>query len=74
MWRVCDVCVSVCVCVVCFFKFDLLSMLHYKLVILHASILCCRGCSGQHGHAFPSHFQLYYYFFLVSIYFYIYMN
>jgi len=32
-------------------------MLHYKLVILHASILCCRGCSGQHGHAFPLHFQ-----------------
>ena len=50
-------------CVI-FFKFDLLNMLHYKLVLLHASILCCRGCSGQHGHAFPLHFQLYYYFFL----------
>ena len=69
------VCVCVWVCVVCvFFLFDLLSMLHYKVVILHASILCFRGCSGQHGHAFPLHFQLHYYFFLVSLYVYIYMT
>ena len=75
----CVMCVCVCVCVGVgvFFKFDLLSMLHYKLVILHASILCCRGCSGQHGHAFPLHFQdiiIIIIIFLVSIYVYIYMN
>ena len=33
-------CVCVCVCV-CVFLFGLLSLLHYKLVILHASILVC---------------------------------
>ena len=74
------VCVCVCACVCVwggvFFKFVLLCMLHFMLVILHALILCCRGCSGQHGHAFPLHFQdiIIIIFFLVSIYVYIYMN
>ena len=69
VWLVCVVSgvfvcsVPVCVVLVCFFKLDLLSMLHYKFVILHASMLCCRGCSGQHGHAFPLHIQLHVKFF-----------
>ena len=68
-----EMCVRVFVCV-WFFLIDLLSMLHYKVVILHASMLCCRGCSDQHGHAFPLHFHLHYNFVLGSLYVYIYMT
>jgi len=65
-------CVWVCLCVV--FLIYSLSMLHYKVVLLNASILRFRGCSDQHVHAFPLHFYLHYYFVLGSLYIYIYIN
>ena len=50
------VCMYVCVCMnVCMYcLFDLLGMLHYKAVTLHASLyFCCRACSDQHGQCIP---------------------
>jgi len=37
-------------------------------------MLCCRGHSDRHGHAFLLHFLLHYYFVLGSLYVYIFMT